>query len=41
MAYRILYCLIDEDGDGETDTVLLLHVRHGSRRRLNEPQDDD
>ena len=32
--YRILYILVDADGDGEDDTVRILHVRHGARKPL-------
>lgn len=33
-SYRILFTLVDSDGDSEVDTVRILHVRHGARRRL-------
>ena len=39
-AYRVLYTLIDSDGDGENDTARILHVRHGARQYLHQ-QDDD
>jgi plasmid stabilization system protein ParE len=34
--YRILFTLVDTDEDSEPDTVRILHVRHGARRRLGE-----
>ena len=34
--YRVLFTLIDADGDGTTDTVRILHVRHGARLRPGE-----
>lgn len=34
--YRIIFTLVDADGDGEDDTVSILHVRHGSRGPLEE-----
>ena|SRR5260221_10318584 len=30
--HRILYTLIDSDGDGTAETVRILHVRHGARQ---------
>src|SRR6266699_3670363 len=30
--HRILFTLIDSDGDGIVDTVRILHVRHGARQ---------
>jgi plasmid stabilization system protein ParE len=33
-SYRILFTLLDLDGDGEEETVRILHVRHGARRPL-------
>ena len=41
LVYRVLFFLVDDDGDGAEDTVRILHVRHGAQRRLNEPQDDE
>jgi plasmid stabilization system protein ParE len=35
-SYRILFTLVDTDGDGDRDTVRILHVRHGARRWLGE-----
>jgi plasmid stabilization system protein ParE len=29
--YKVLFTLIDADGDGTDDTVRILHVRHASR----------
>lgn len=37
---RILFTLVDSDGDGELDTVRILHVRHGARRDLGEDFDE-
>jgi hypothetical protein len=33
-SYRVLYYLIDADGDGEADTLRVLHVRHGAQQKL-------
>jgi plasmid stabilization system protein ParE len=38
--YRILFILVGSDRDGDEDTVRILHVRHGSRRLLDEELDD-
>lgn len=35
-AYRILFTLVDVDGDGSNDTVRILHVRHGAQRYMGE-----
>lgn len=35
-SHRILFTLIDGDGDGEDDTVRILHVRHQAQRWLDE-----
>jgi plasmid stabilization system protein ParE len=35
-SHRILFTLVDVDEDGDLDTVGILHVRHGARRRLDE-----
>lgn len=35
-AYRLLFTLLDTDGDGDLDTVRLLHVRHGARGPLTQ-----
>lgn len=37
--YRVLYTVVDANDDGTPDTVRILHVRHGARRRLNEIED--
>ncbi|MBC7526878.1 MAG: type II toxin-antitoxin system RelE/ParE family toxin [Chthonomonadaceae bacterium] len=29
--YRVLYTILDTDGNGEEDTVRILHIRHGSQ----------
>lgn len=29
--YRVLYTILDTDGDGEEDTVRILHIRHGAQ----------
>ncbi len=39
--YRILFTLIDADGDGEADTVRVLRVRHGARQSLGQPTEDE
>lgn len=36
--YRILYALVDADGDGILEVVRILHVRHGARRPLNQEE---
>lgn len=40
IVYRILFMLIDADGDGEDDTVRVLRVLHGARRPLGQPNDE-
>ena len=35
-AYRILFTLVDTDDDGSSDTVRILHIRHGALRYLGE-----
>ena len=32
--YRILFMLADADDDGESDTVRILHARHGAQQHL-------
>jgi len=32
--HRLLFTLVDSDGDGEDDTVVVLHVRHVARGPL-------
>lgn len=39
-AYRILFTLIDADGDGSPDTVRILHVRHGAQQHLHHAEDE-
>ena len=39
--YRILFMLLDADGDGEDDTVRVLRVLHGAQRPLGQPSDED
>ncbi len=39
--YRILFTLLDADGDGKDDTVRVLRVLHGARRPLGQPSDED
>ncbi len=34
--YRILFTLVDADGDGDNDTVSILHVRHGAQQWLGD-----
>ena len=38
--YRVLFCLIDFDDDGEEDTVRILHVRHGAQRPLGTDEEE-
>lgn len=38
--YQILFSLVNEDANGEPDTVRVLHVQNGSRRPLGQPEDD-
>ena len=33
-AYRLLFTLLDTDGDGDLDTVRILHVRHGAQKPI-------
>jgi plasmid stabilization system protein ParE len=33
-AYRLLFTLLDTDGDGNLDTVRILHVRHGAQKPI-------
>lgn len=40
-AYRILYHLTDADGDGTTDTLRVLHIRHGAQQWLGEAPPDE
>ena len=37
--YRVLFTLLDTDNDGIADTVRVLHVRHGARRRIGEEEE--
>lgn len=32
VAYSVLFDLVDEDDDGKLDTVIILHIRHGSQQ---------
>lgn len=43
LVYRVLFFLVDADGDGREDTVRILHVRHASRAPLGQtdPDSDD
>lgn len=34
LKYRILFSIIDADGDRVDDTVRILHVRHGARKDI-------
>lgn len=36
IVYRILFTLLDTDGDSENDTVRVLRVRHGAQQPLGE-----
>ena len=39
--YRILFTIVDSDGDGETDTVRILHERHTAQAtRRTERRED-
>jgi plasmid stabilization system protein ParE len=37
--YRVLFVILDADGDGEEDTVRIIHVRHTAQQPLD--YDDD
>lgn len=39
VVYRVLFDLVDEDDDGEMETVVILHVRHGAQ--LDSPSEDE
>ncbi len=39
--YRILFTLLDADGNGEDDTVRVLRVLYGAQRPLGQPEDDE
>ena len=39
--YRILFTLLDADGDGEDDTVRVLRVLYGAQRPLGQPEDEE
>jgi len=39
VVYRVLFDLVDEDDDGEWDTVVILHVRHGAQQ--DSPSEDE
>ena len=39
--YRILFSIVDADGDGTLDTVRILHARHGARRDLDEERSNN
>ncbi len=39
--YRILFTLMDTDGDGEADTVRVLRVLHGAQQPLRQRSDED
>jgi len=32
--YRLLFTLLDTNGDGDLDTVRILHVRHGAQKPI-------
>ncbi len=38
--YRILFFIVDADGDGEPDTVRILHVRHASQPHLGQTEQE-
>lgn len=40
VTYRILFTLVDSDGDGTEDEVRILHVRDSARRPLGDEQDE-
>jgi plasmid stabilization system protein ParE len=40
MVHRILFFLVDADGDGKDDTIRILHVRHAARRMLGGDPDE-
>jgi len=39
--YRLLFTLVDADGDGSMDTVHILHVRHGAQDSRELESGDD
>lgn len=39
--YRILFTLLDADGDGEDNTVRVLGVLYGAQRPLGQPEDEE
>lgn len=39
--YRVLFFLADTDGDGEVGTVRVLHIQHGSQKRMDEVAPED
>ena len=41
VVYRILFTLLDADGDGTLDLVRVLRVRHGAQLRLGEADSED
>lgn len=41
IVYRVLFIVVDADGDGEDDTVRILRVLHGARRPLGQAEDDE
>jgi plasmid stabilization system protein ParE len=41
VVYRVLFFLVDADGDGETDTVRVLHVRHGAQQPLGQTEQSE
>lgn len=39
VVYRVLFDLVDEDDDGEADTVVILHVHYGAQQ--DSPSEDE
>jgi len=39
VVYRVLFFLVDVDG--EADTVRILHIRHGAQQRIGEADSED
>jgi len=40
-AYRLLFTLLDTNGDGDLDTVRILHVRHGSQKPIMQQDSEE
>ena len=40
-AYRLLFTLLDTNGDGELDTTRILHVRHGAQKPIMQVEPEE